>query len=99
MRRLLHAFNHSLPNELEPEDLKPGEKPQGVGGSAIEGEMAIDVMGDKRRQLFAQILGVDRKDVERVEVEPPFWCDYGTNIKLDGEFELRASCIDSFALS
>lgn len=87
VRRLMHAFNSSLPNDMDPVDLAPGEKAQGIGGSADEGDATpLDVMGETRRSLFAQILGVSRKDVERVEVEPPFWCDYGTNIKLEGSF-------------
>ncbi|PWN40140.1 trimeric LpxA-like protein [Ceraceosorus guamensis] len=44
-------------------------------------------MTTERRQLFAQILGVQEEQMaSNVYVEPPFWCDYGTNIKLQGNF-------------
>ncbi|KAK0547304.1 hypothetical protein OC846_003163 [Tilletia horrida] len=91
-RRLLYAFNTSAPSAVEPPALAPGERPKGVGGSADDaggaggGGVQFDAMGPERRQIFAELLGIERALVDRVEVEPPFYCDYGHNIKLEGSF-------------
>ncbi|KAL9937783.1 hypothetical protein V8E36_003328 [Tilletia maclaganii] len=92
VRRLLHRFNTSAPSSKDPPPLQPGERAKGVGGSADDaggaggGGVEFDAMGPERRALFAEILGIERSKVDRVEVEPPFWCDYGTNIHLAGSF-------------
>ncbi|KDN38037.1 hypothetical protein K437DRAFT_264903 [Tilletiaria anomala UBC 951] len=87
-RRIFHAFNASLPNPTDPSDLPAGQQPQGIGGSSIGAgdSPPPDVMGDERRELISKLLGVGKDSVQRVEIEPPFWCDYGTNIKLEGAF-------------
>lgn len=86
-RRVFLKLNQSGPNTADPEDLPEGVKPQGIGGSADSALASpVDVMGEERRALVGELLGLDRSAVERVEIEPPFYCDYGTNIKLEGAF-------------
>lgn len=73
-RRIFHRFNATLPSPSDPPDLAEGEVPQGIGGSAdAEAGEALDVMGSERRAIFAELLGVPKENLSRVEVEPPFW--------------------------
>jgi maltose O-acetyltransferase len=85
-RRLLHEFNHSLPSSIDPPDLQPGEKPKGIGGGQNATDVPPDVMGQERRKIMAKLLNKPLDEMQAVEIEPPFWCDYGTNIKLEGAF-------------
>ena len=73
VRRLVHAFNNSLPSEEEPADLNEGEKPKGIGGSQNDASAPPDVMGKERRELFGKIIRKDPSELKAVEVEPPFW--------------------------
>lgn len=85
-RRILHKFNHSLPSTVDPPDLKQGERAKGIGGSQNASDVPPDVMGVERRRLMAELLGKGMEEMAAVEIEPPFWCDYGTNIVLEGAF-------------
>jgi hypothetical protein len=85
-RRILHRFNHSLPSAIDPPDLEQGERAKGIGGSQNATDVPPDVMGSERRQLMAELLGKSLDEMAAVEIEPPFWCDYGTNIVLEGAF-------------
>lgn len=73
VRRLLLKFNATQPGQDPPADMPT----LGVMARDVRGQEVTDVMGEERRQLFAQILGVERSRMDGVEVEPPFYCDYG----------------------
>ncbi|CAD6884229.1 unnamed protein product [Tilletia laevis] len=90
-RRLLYRFNHSQVSPTDPPALQPGERAQGVGASADDTSSAnrgveFDAMGPERRAILADLLGVEVSTLARVEIEPPFFCDYGTNIHLGDSF-------------
>ncbi|KAK0538456.1 hypothetical protein OC835_001437 [Tilletia horrida] len=92
-RRLLYRFNHSAPSSVDPPALKPGERPKGVGGSADDaggeggGGVEFDAMGPERRAIIGELFGIsDPSQLSRIEIEPPLWLDYGTNIHLEGSF-------------
>ncbi|KAL0952338.1 hypothetical protein HGRIS_006618 [Hohenbuehelia grisea] len=86
-RRILLKYNHSEPSLYDPPDLNPAEKPKGIGGSDdAGGEPAPGVGSDERRKLLADLFEIDYEKLAHVEVEPPFYCDYGTNIKLEGSW-------------
>lgn len=72
-RRVFHAFNNSLPSDVDPKDLEEGEEARGIGGSHNAASAPPDVMGSERRRLFAQLLQTDVESLGAVEVEPPFW--------------------------
>ncbi|CAO1626972.1 unnamed protein product [Jaminaea pallidilutea] len=86
-RRLFLKYNQTPPSDSDPPDLPIDQTPQGIGGSNDDGEdIASGVGGEERRQILAELLGVDQRHLQQVEIEPPFYCDYGTNIKLEGSF-------------
>lgn len=73
VRRAVHAFNNSMPSDIEPSDLKAGEAARGIGGSQNDAEAPPDVMGSERRKLLGDILHMSPAKLGAVEVEPPFW--------------------------
>lgn len=44
------------------------------------------VMSEDRKRLLSELLQVPLSQVANVEIEPPLWVDYGTNIKPEGAF-------------
>lgn len=44
------------------------------------------LMDDTRKKLLSQLLELPEEQVAKVEIEPPFYVDYGTNIKPEGAF-------------
>ncbi|PWN25754.1 hypothetical protein BDZ90DRAFT_233761 [Jaminaea rosea] len=86
-RRLFLRYNQTGPSTHDPADLPSGQKPQGIGGSDDDGaEVAPGVNSEERRHLLAELFGISFEQTAQVEVEPPFYCDYGTNIKLEGSW-------------
>ncbi|SAM64628.1 related to galactoside O-acetyltransferase [Ustilago bromivora] len=45
-----------------------------------------NLMSDDRKRLLSQLLELPPSAVEKVEIEPPLYVDYGTNIKPEGAF-------------
>ncbi|CAO1638723.1 unnamed protein product [Sympodiomycopsis kandeliae] len=87
-RRIFLKYNQSAPSSYDPPDLVNGAKPQGVGATDENGngEVAAGVGGSERRELLSQLFEIPTEKLSEVEIEPPFYCDYGTNIKLEGAF-------------
>lgn len=52
-------------------------------GGMVEGQT---VMSEDRKRILSQLLGLPASQLDRVEIEPPLWVDYGTNIKPEGAF-------------
>lgn len=44
------------------------------------------LMDDTRKKLLSQLLELPEDQVAKVEIEPPLYVDYGTNIKPEGAF-------------
>ncbi|TKY87661.1 hypothetical protein EX895_003242 [Sporisorium graminicola] len=44
------------------------------------------IMSEDRKRLLADLLEVPVDRVAKMEIEPPLWVDYGTNIKPEGAF-------------
>ncbi|SJX65918.1 related to galactoside O-acetyltransferase [Sporisorium reilianum f. sp. reilianum] len=44
------------------------------------------VMSEDRKRLLSELLELPLDRVGKVEIEPPLWVDYGTNIKPEGAF-------------
>ncbi|PWN46952.1 trimeric LpxA-like protein [Violaceomyces palustris] len=56
-------------------------------GPGHEGEVgANDMSNEKRRGIISELFQVDEQKAKRIFVEPPFWCDFGSNIKFEGDF-------------
>ena len=73
-RKYLHAYNNYPPapeNFIDPATFK-----------------ACDYFGpDERLDLLAELFAMKREDVKsKLCIEPPFYCDYGTNIEFKGDF-------------
>ncbi|KAH9818098.1 trimeric LpxA-like protein [Melampsora americana] len=49
---------------------------------------------DERRVLLAELFGIQLDEIKNrpIEIEPPFWCDYGTNITFKGPFYSNFNC-------
>lgn len=49
---------------------------------------------DDRRQLLADLFGITLEEVKSkpIEIEPPLWLDYGTNITFKGSFYCNWNC-------
>ncbi|KAJ1020179.1 hypothetical protein NDA16_004459 [Ustilago loliicola] len=45
-----------------------------------------NLMSDDRKRLLSELLELPPAAVEKVEIEPPLYVDYGTNIKPEGAF-------------
>ncbi|KAI5117111.1 hypothetical protein M0805_008230 [Coniferiporia weirii] len=41
---------------------------------------------DERFQILATLFGISLEKTRALAIEPPFYCDYGTNIEFKGEF-------------
>ncbi|TDL24241.1 trimeric LpxA-like protein [Rickenella mellea] len=70
-RKYLKAYN-----DYPPAEYKPNFR-------------AIDYFGpDERFQILADLFGIPLEKVKSLPIciEPPFYCDYGTNIEFKGEF-------------
>lgn len=48
---------------------------------------------DHRRKLLAQLLGDENLVHSGIKIEPPFFCDYGTNIKVGKNFYMNFDCV------
>jgi len=51
---------------------------------------SLDEEGDKRRQILTELLGAIG---ENVYIEPPFFCDYGSNIYLGNGVFFNFNCV------
>ncbi|EGG10297.1 uncharacterized protein MELLADRAFT_115570 [Melampsora larici-populina 98AG31] len=49
---------------------------------------------DERRVYLAELFGIQLDDIKNkpIEIEPPFYCDYGTNITFKGPFYSNFNC-------
>lgn len=74
VRQLYRKYNLTPPGTKSMDPLDEGD---------FEG---ADLMGVQRRELIAQILRLNDNQKNKVEFEPPFYCDYGYNIKIEGSF-------------
>lgn len=73
-RKCLHAYNQYPPapaSSINPATFK-----------------ACDYFGpDERFDILAELFAMKREDVQaKLCIEPPFYCDYGTNIEFKGDF-------------
>lgn len=69
-RRLFLKYNQTPPSDFDPPDLPIDQTPQGIGGSNDDGEdIASGVGGEERRQILAELLGVDQRHLQQVEIE------------------------------
>lgn len=50
---------------------------------------------DERLALLSELFGIDMDATRRLAIEPPFYCDYGTNIK---SLSLSPFCLYSLML-
>lgn len=41
---------------------------------------------DERFQILADLFNITLENTKKLAIEPPFHCDYGTNIHFAGEF-------------
>ena len=41
---------------------------------------------DERFQILAELFGISLEKTKHIAIEPPFHCDYGTNIEFKGDF-------------
>lgn len=76
-RNLLQKYNHYPWPSNEVDDPEP------------------DYFGpDERRVLLAELFGIQLDDIKNrpIEIEPPFYCDYGTNITFKGPFYSNFNC-------
>lgn len=71
-RRLQNEYNKTQPTSALDSDVP-----------FTEGQT---VMSEDRKSLLASLLGVPPSKVAKVEIEPPLYVDYGTNVKLEGAF-------------
>lgn len=46
---------------------------------------------DERFQILADLFEIPLEKAKLLSIEPPFWCDYGTNIKFKGEVRWSGS--------
>lgn len=74
-RRLQTLYNATSPTSAL--DSTPGSQPLAENQT---------VMSEDRKLLLSQLLDVPLSSVSRIEIEPPLWVDYGTNIKCEGAF-------------
>ncbi|GAA6029106.1 hypothetical protein JCM8097_001600 [Rhodosporidiobolus ruineniae] len=47
---------------------------------------------DERKQLLADLFGISMEKMGHTFVEPPFFCDYGTNIEFGDAFYCNVNC-------
>lgn len=76
VRRLYRQYNLSVPGDDDADD-----EPDAARDAAPP-----SVMSAERRALLARIFQVPAAAASKLEVEPPFYCDYGYNIHFDGAF-------------
>lgn len=69
-RRLMLRYNQSAPSSFDPPDLKEGEQAKGVGASDNDdGAPPAGVASEERREILAELLGVERSELGEVEIE------------------------------
>lgn len=70
--------------QIEYNKTQPTSALDGASGAVLaEGQ---NLMSEDRKRLLSELLELPPEQVARVEIEPPLWCDYGTNIKPEGAF-------------
>lgn len=69
-RKLLRQYNQSEPGPT----------------SANETEGFNDISNQARRAILEKLFKIDSAKAKRIFIEPPFWCDYGSNIVFEGDF-------------
>lgn len=74
VRKLYRKYNLSAPATMSMDPSDEGD------------DDSDDIMGVQRRELLAQIFGLDDEQKHRIEIEPPFYLDYGYNVKFEGAF-------------
>ncbi|KAK4057525.1 hypothetical protein OIO90_001594 [Microbotryomycetes sp. JL221] len=58
-----------------------------------KGMNPIDFFGpDSRFQILADLFMIELADAKKLAIEPPFYCDYGDNIKFKGECYMNFGC-------
>lgn len=73
-RRLQNQYNRTEPTSAL-------DAPAGT--PIVEGQT---IMSDERKRLLSSLLELPIEKIAKVEIEPPLWVDYGTNIKPEGAF-------------
>ncbi|GAA5998664.1 sugar O-acetyltransferase [Rhodotorula paludigena] len=58
------------------------------------GYNVLDQFGpDSRRQILCDLFRISQDDAKKLAIEPPFYVDYGYNIKFKGLFYANVNCV------
>ncbi|KAN0060121.1 hypothetical protein ACQY0O_008095 [Thecaphora frezii] len=91
-RHLYLAYNRTAPAPL----------PEAADAAAVAAPPSNpEIMSDERKHLLSQLLRVPLDKLASVEIEPPFYLDYGSNIHLKGAFyaNSNATILDCAAVN
>jgi maltose O-acetyltransferase len=97
-RKLLRAYNVCFTVKLVIRDVAcvlyiDYRRQEAPPPEYVEGQKPEE--SNQHTEMLAELFGISPERARLIYLEPPFYCDYGLNIKFKGEFYVRSHLTES----